>query len=269
MKKVISIILMLSVIFILITGCTADNNTIKNDEKKTIEQGEEKSDTIVMFTNAEFAPFEYFKGEDIVGVDIDIAKEIAKDLDKTLEVEHIDFSSIVPAISSGKADFGAAGMTITPERMEAVDFSIPYVESIQHVIYIKGEEIKSMDDLKGKKIGVQLGTTADISLTDAINLDDGLLKDSDAEVKTYKNALEASQDLLIGRLDVVVIDKLTAEEIVKNNEKLETEILGDISEAYGICVKKGNTELLNSINRTLERLIKEEKIKEFIQNHSN
>lgn len=263
MKKVISIILMVTIVFSLFTGCSSSNN-----ENQTSVKEKDGDNTLVMFTNAEFAPFEYFEGENIVGVDVDIANEVAKDLGKELKVEHIDFSSIVPAVLNGKADFGAAGMTITPARMEEVDFSIPYIESIQHIVYKNGEELKSMEDLKGKKIGVQLGTTGDLAITDAINLEDGVLKDSGAEVKTYKNALEASQDLLIGRLDAVVIDKLTAEQIIKNNDDLKTEILGDISESYGICVKKGNTELLDSINKTLERLIKEGKIKEFIENHS-
>lgn len=264
MKKLVTIFLTAAIISALITGCTSGDK----NEKADSNQSKEKGSTLVMFTNAEFAPFEYFEGEKIVGVDIDIAGEIAKDLGKELKVEHIDFASIVPAVQAGKADFGAAGMTITPERLEEVDFSIPYVESIQHVIYKKGHEINSIDDLKGKKIGVQLGTTGDLSITDSINLDDGALKGSGAEVKTYKSALEASQDLISGRIDNVVIDKLTAEEIVKNNDELESKVLGDISEAYGICVKKGNKELLESINKTLKRLISEGKIEEYINNHS-
>lgn len=265
MKKIISIILTATMILALMTGCSST----KNNEQKSAIGNKENGGTIVMFTNAEFAPFEYFEGEKIVGVDVDIAAEIAKDLGKELKVEHIDFASIVPAVQAGKADFGAAGMTITQERLEEVDFSIPYVESIQHVIYKKGEEIKSMEELKGKKIGVQLGTTGDLSISDAINLDEGALKNSGAEVKTYKNPLEAAQDLLAGRIDNVVIDKLTAEEVIKNNDGLESKILGDISESYGICVKKGNKELLDSINKTLERLIAEGKIEEYIKSHSN
>lgn len=263
MKKILSIILMSLMIFTLITGCS-NNNAADNNDKNTGDNGK-----IKMVTNAEFPPFEYFEGENIVGVDIDIAKEIAKDLGKELEVEHIDFSSVVPSVQTGKADFAAAGITITPERLEEVDFSIPYVESIQHVIYLKGQEISSLEELKGKKIGVQLGTTGDISISDNINLEDGELYNSGAEVVQYKSPLEAAQDLIAGRIDAVVIDKLPAEEIVKNNsDKIESKILGDISEAYGIAVEKGNEELLASINKTLERLISEGKIEEFINNHS-
>jgi len=272
MKKLITIILMATMSLALITGCSStdsdsEQNTANNEQATEQETETDEDNTLVMFTNAEFAPFEYFEGENIVGVDVDIATEIAKDLGKELKVEHIDFSSIVPAVINDKADIGAAGMTITPARMEEVDFSIPYVESIQHIIYKNGAEIKSMEDLKGKKIGVQLGTTGDLAISSAIS--EGDLKDSGAETKTYKNALEASQDLLLGRIDAVVIDKLTAEQIVKNNnEELGTVIFGDISESYGICVKKGNKELLDSINKTLERLISEGKIEEFIKNHS-
>ena len=268
MKKVISVLLMMVMIIALTTGCSSQSAG-QPAENTTNQQEAAENNTLVMYTNAEFPPFEYFEGENIVGVDVDIANEIAKDMGKELVVEHIDFSSIIPAVLNGKADFGAAGMTITPERQEEVDFSISYVESIQHIIYKNDSVIENMDGLKGKKIGVQLGTTGDLAISDAVNLEDGDLYNSGAEVKTYKNALEASQDLIAGRIDAVVIDKLPAEEIVNNNEGLGTVIFGDISEAYGICVKKGNEELLNSINSTLQRLLDEGKIVEFIENHSN
>nr|WP_300089902.1 transporter substrate-binding domain-containing protein [Sedimentibacter sp.] len=272
MKKVLSLLLIMTMIFALTTGCSSktDEQPAENTTNQdTAAQAEKEEDnTLVMYTNAEFPPFEYFEGEKIVGVDVDIANEIAKDMGKELVVEHIDFSSIIPAVLNDKADFGAAGMTITAERQEQVDFSISYVESIQHIISKKDAEILDMEGLKGKKIGVQLGTTGDLAISDAVNLPEGDLYNSGAEVKTYKNALEASQDLLAGRIDAVVIDKLPAEEIVNGNEGLKTVVFGDISEAYGICVKKGNEELLNSINSTLQRLLDEGKIAEFIENHS-
>lgn len=275
MKKIVSILLVMIMVFALFTGCSskesseqpADNNT---NEAPAEEATNEKDNTLIMYTNAEFAPFEYFEGEKVVGVDADIAQEIAKDLGKEVVIEHIDFDSLIPALVTGKADFVAAGMTITPEREEEVDFSIPYVESVQNIISKKDAEIKTMEELKGKKIGVQLGTTGDLAVTDAINLENGALYNSGAEVKTYGNALEASQDLLTGRVDAVVIDKLPAEEIVKNNsDVLVTVKFGEISEAYGIAVEQGNTQLLEAINKTLQRLLDEGKIEEFIANHSN
>lgn len=273
MKKVISVVLIITAMLSLFVGCSQNTST---EQPSSSSGGEEpaqgkngdKDNTITMYTNAEFAPFEYFEGEKIVGVDVDIAREIAKDLGKELVVEHIDFKSLIPALSTGKADFVAAGMTISSDREEEVDFTIPYIESIQNIIYKKGAELKSMDDLKGKKIGVQLGTTGDLSVSEAVDSEDGKLHDSGAEVKTYSNALEASQDLLTGRIDAVVIDELPAEEIVKNNEEdLGTVNFGEISEHYGIAVKQGNEELLKSMNSTLQRLIDEGKIDEFVANH--
>ena len=272
MKKIISVLLVISMMFILFTGCSSGESAKPQDDSNNNQQssGEVKEDdkALIMYTNAEFAPFEYFEGEKIVGVDVDIAQEIAKDLGKELVVEHIDFKSLIPALTTGKADFVAAGMTISSDREEEVDFTIPYIESIQNIIYKKGAELKSMDDLKGKKIGVQLGTTGDLSVSEAVDSEDGKLHGSGAEVKTYANALEASQDLLTGRIDAVVIDELPAEEIVKNNEEnLGTVNFGEISENYGIAVKQGNEELLKSINSTLQRLIDEGKIDEFVANH--
>lgn len=273
MKKLNFILLIMILIFALFTGCSSKDNQEQpadnNTSQETKEENKEKDKKLVMYTNAEFAPFEYFEGEKVVGVDADIAQEIAMDLDKEVVIEHIDFDSLIPALVTGKADFVAAGMTITPEREEEVDFSIPYVESVQNIISKKEAELKTMDDLKGKKIGVQLGTTGDLAVTDAINLEDGDLYNTGAEVKTYASALEAALDLMTGRIDAVVIDKLPAEEIVKNNiDNLVTVKFGEISEAYGIAVEQGNTELLESINKTLQKLLDEGKIEEFISNHS-
>lgn len=274
MKKIMAVVMVIIMVFMLFTGCSANKETEQagdNNTNQTPAEGKSEEDnTLIMYTNAEFAPFEYFEGEKIVGVDADIAQEIANDLGKEVIIEHIDFDSLVPALVTGKADFVAAGMTITPEREEEVDFSIPYVESIQNIISNKGIEIKTMEELKGKKIGVQLGTTGDLIISDALNLEDGALYNSGAEIKTYSSALEASQDLIVGRIDAVVIDKLPAEEIVKNNSDiLVTVKFGEISEAYGIAVQNGNTELLESINKTLQRLLDEGKVEEFITNHSN
>ena len=262
MKKMTAILMVMTVVLSAMTGCSpqpVENNDV----------GKEEENKIVMYTNAEFAPFEYFEGENIVGADVDIAKEIAKDLGKELIVEHTDFDGIIPAIKSGKAHIGAAAMTITEARQEEVDFSIGYVTSIQNIIYKNDAELTTMEQLIGKKIGVQLGTTGDLKIDDAINLEDGALYNSGAELKTYSSAIEAAQDLLAGRVDAVVTDQLPAEQIVVNNPELGTVEFGDISESYGIAVKKGNKELLDSINKTLTRLLEEGKIEEYIANHSN
>lgn len=266
MKKVISILITMVMMIVLFTGCSANTNELQTE----VKDSKDNSNTITMYTNAEFAPFEYFEGEKIVGVDAEIAQEVAKALGKELKMEHTDFDSLIPSLATGKADFVAAAMTITPEREDEVDFSIPYVESVQNIISLKESNFQSIEDLKGKKIGVQLGTTGDLEITDAINFEDGDLYGSGAEVKPYSNALEAAQDLMTGRIDAVVIDKLPAEEIVNNNsDKLTTVKFGEISEAYGIAVQEGNTELLEVINNTLQKLVDEGKIEELINKHSN
>ncbi|WMJ78924.1 MULTISPECIES: basic amino acid ABC transporter substrate-binding protein [unclassified Sedimentibacter] len=266
MKKVISIILMMTMVFVLSTGCSSDSGS----EQPAETPADVENNKLVMYTNAEFAPFEYFEGEKVVGVDPDIVQEIANEMGKELVIEHTDFDSLIPSLVAGKADLVAAGMTINPERAEEVDFSIPYVESIQNIISKNDAEITTMEDLEGKKIGVQLGTTGDLAISDAVDLEDGDLYNTGAEVKTYANALEAAQDLLNGRIDAVIVDEMPAEEIVKNNsEELVTCIFGEISEQYGIAVEKGNTELLEAVNKTLQKLLDEGKIEELIAKHSN
>ena len=119
-----------------------------------------------MATNAEFEPYEYHEGDDIVGIDADIAKAIADKLGLKLEIQDMEFNSIITAVQSGKADLGLAGMTVTEERKQSVDFTDSYATGIQSVIVKEGSSIKSIDDLKGKKIGVQLATTGDIYAKD-------------------------------------------------------------------------------------------------------
>ena len=145
MKKMTAILMVMTVVLSAMTGCSpqpVENNDV----------GKEEENKIVMYTNAEFAPFEYFEGENIVGADVDIANEIAKDLGKELIVEHTDFDGIIPAIKSGKAHIGAAAMTITEARQEEVDFSIGYVTSIQNIQIPKYKEIvKYIEDVLEEK----------------------------------------------------------------------------------------------------------------------
>lgn len=232
---------------------------------------------IVMFTNAEFPPFEYRDdNNEIAGVDVDIANEIANDIGVELVIEDVNFDSIVTSVQSGKAAFGAAGMTITDERKENVDFSIEYVTSKQYVILPEGTTISTIEDLDGMNIGVQTGTTGDFIIGDAINgTDDAEPLIPNATSNGYTSAILAAQDLLSGRLDAVVIDRLPAENIATVNADAgltTTELLyadgSDTTEEYAICVQKGNTELLEAINATLQRLIDEGKIDEFLVNHT-
>lgn len=224
-----------------------------------------ESGKLIMATNAAFPPFEYIANNEAAGVDVDIAKEIAKDLGVELQVDNMDFNGIIPAIQAGKADLGVAGMTVTDERKEQVDFSVEYVKSAQYVIIAKGSGV-TVDSLKedGVIIGVQEGTTGDFYATDDIKGDPNT-----EDVARYKNAIVAAQDLMNGKCSAVIVDEMPAKSIVENNVD-ELELLPDplTEESYAIAVKKGNQELLDAVNKTIERLQSEGKIDEFLIAHA-
>ena len=215
-------------------------------------------DKLVMVTEAGFAPYEYYENGEIVGVDIDIAKEIAKYLGKELVVKDVAFDSIINEVKTGKADFGAAGISYNEERAKQVDFTINYSTSKQ-IVVVKEDNIKiNINDLDNLKIAVQLGSVGDTYVT--INYPNG-------EIVRQKKYLAAIQDLLKNKVDCVVMDELPAKEILKNNAGLKILNQELFSDTYGMVVKKGNKELLDAINKVLEDLVEEGKINEFIINH--
>ncbi len=203
-------------------------------------------DVLTMATNAEFPPYEYHDGGEIVGIDVEIAEAIAKKLGKTLEIEDIAFDSIIPEIDSGKADFGAAGMTVSEDRLKNVDFSDTYTTSSQVIIVKEGSEITGPDGLAGKSIGVQLGTTGDIYASD--------YESEGSTIERYSKGFEAVQALLQDKLDAVVIDLEPAKVFVSENEGIVILEEALTVEEYAIAVKKGNTELLEQINGALAEL---------------
>ena len=201
---------------------------------------------LVMATNAEFPPYEYHDGDAIVGIDAEIAKAIADELGMELEIEDIAFDSIIPEIVSGKADMGLAGMTVTEDRMQSVDFSDTYAKASQKIIVTEDSEIASPDDLKGVIVGVQLGTTGDIYVSD--------LEADGTTVERYNKGFEAVQALSQGKIDAVVIDGEAAKTFVAETEGLKILEESVTDEEYAIAVKKGNTELLEKINGALKTL---------------
>lgn len=237
MKKIF-LVLMLT---LLLTGCG------KND------------DELVMVTEAGFAPYEYYEGGEIVGVDIDIANEIAKELGKKLVIKDIAFDSIVNEVKSGKADFAAAGISYSDERAKEVDFTVNYATSKQVVIVTEDSDISLPEQIKDKKVAVQLGSIADTYVTENYK---------DATITRQKKYLAAIQDLKTGKVDCVVMDELPAEEILKENSGLKILDKELTQDKYGMIVKKGNKELLDSINKVLNRLISEGKISEYVIKHT-
>lgn len=237
MKKIIASLLILCVL----TGCG------RNEEE------------LIMVTEAGFAPYEYYENGEIVGVDVEIAEELAKELGKELVIKDVAFDSIINEVKTGKADFGAAGISYNEERAKQVDFSIDYSVSKQIVIVKESSSIEKLEEIASKKIAVQLGSVADTYVTEHYK---------SATIVRQKKYLAAIQDLKDEKVDCVVMDELPAKEILDKNAGLK--ILDGFltQDSYGMIVKKGNTELLEAINQVLTRLTEEGKIEEFVIKHT-
>ena len=209
-------------------------------ELKTVQAGK-----LVMCTNAEFPPYEFHDANEIVGIDVEICRAIAEKLGLELEIEDIAFDSIIPEVVSGKADMGAAGMTVTEDRKQNVDFSDTYAHASQVIIVREDSEVAGPDDLAGKIVGVQQGTTGDIYISGDLG---------DDAVERYSKGMEAVQALSQSKIDAVVIDGEPAKQYVKEVSGLK--ILDDsyTDEDYAIAVKKGNTALVEAINGALAEL---------------
>ena len=217
----------------------------------------EKGGTLIMATNAYFEPYEYYEGEDVVGIDVEIATAIAEKLGMTLEVEDMEFDSIIAAVNSGKAHIGAAGMTVTKDRLKNVDFSDPYTTATQVIIVQEGSEIAGADDLSGKKIGVQLGTTGDLYASDV----------EGATIEQYNKGMDAVQALANGIIDAVIIDNEPAKQFVSKAEGLQILDEEFVTEEYAIAVAKGNEELLDDVNKALDAIIADGTVKGIIDKY--
>lgn len=230
-KKIALGLITMSIAVTALTGCGA----------KEVE----KTGPIIMGTNAEFAPFEYWEGTEIVGFDIEISEKIAEKLGRELKIEDMEFEGLIAALESGKVEFIAAGMTKTEDKAKQVDFSDAYFTSSQLITVRADEtEITSGDDLVGKTIGVQLGTTGEavsqeIEGTDVISFDSGAM---------------ALVDLANGKIDAVVLDAEPTKNYTADNAELKVIEQELTKEEYSIVVPKGNTELLNAINETLKEM---------------
>lgn len=207
------------------------------------------SGKLVLSTNAEFEPFEFKDNNEIVGIDVEIAKKIAAKMGVELSINDVAFDSLVMELKSNKCDFVAAGMSITDDKKENVDFSDPYFDATQSIIVVKGSSIKTRADLNGKKVGVQQGTTGDTYCTN----EDGTSDISVGETVRFNKGADAVTDLLNGKIDAVVIDDFPAKKFVsKHADQLEKLDDAMTVEHYAIAVKKGDSELLNDINLVLK-----------------
>lgn len=255
-----TLIKVLSVVLVLALGMTA---LWACGEKEP--EAEEKTQ-LIMATNAAFPPYEYKEGDNFAGIDVEIAGLIAEKLGMELVIKDVEFGSIVGGVESGKFDMGMAGMTVTPERLESVDFSTSYATGIQVVIVAEDSPIASLDDMLADgsmKYGVQQDTTGDIYASSTPE-DGGYGSEN---VIRYKTGAEAVQALSTGKVDAVIIDNEPAKSFVAANEGLKILDAEWTVEDYAICVAKENTELLEKINGALAELETEGKLDEIINRY--
>ena len=244
MKKFTAIIQAVLMVCAMLTGCGSKESS----GLKTVESGK-----LIMATNAAFPPYEYIEGNEVVGIDAEIAGAIAEKLGLELQIDDMEFDSIIESVKGGKADIGLAGMTVTPERQEVINFTASYATGVQVVIVTEGSAITSVDDLfadgASTVIGVQRNTTGDLYST--WDLEDAGL----ATIDRYSKGADAVQALLTGKVDCVVIDNEPAKAFVEANEGLVILDTAYAVEDYAAAMNKDNTALYESVNKALEELI--------------
>ena len=245
--KILSMTVAAAIMAVTFTACADSSSSSDSKSGGSIKFG----------TNAEFPPFEYVVSKGVIGefdgIDMAIAKQIGEDNNKEAKIENMEFDSLLVALDNGKIDAAIAGMTVTDERKEAVDFSTPYYTATQVMIVKDDSTIAAAADLADKKIVVIQGYTGET-----------VVKDLGYKYESFKKGSEAILVLVNGKCDAVVIDSATAEKYVKDNEGLK--IVEDNAafgeEQYAIAVKKGNTELLDQINGSIDKMLKDGTISE-------
>ena len=275
MKKMIAMLLT-AVIAMSVIACGGSSATTATQSDAAAEEGAEEGaasealadGVLIVGTNAEFPPFEYV-GDDGEpdGFDIALIKAIGEKLGVEVEVQNMEFSSLVESIGS-KIDLAIAGMTVTEERKQSVDFSDSYYDAVQYVILPKGSAIATYDDLKGKKLGCQLGTTG------MYLIDDIIAEEASTTSSPYNKAVDAVNDLRNGKLDAVIIDKNPAE-VFQGQFADEIDIVdgaqfGFVVEQYAIAMPKGDAALVEAVNQALADLKADgtfdELVKKYIEN---
>lgn len=243
MKKVVSMVMAAALIAVSAFAFTACGETGNGGTSTPTDAPKEK---LVMGTNAAFPPYEFVDDNGkIVGIDAEVAQALADKLGMELEIKDMEFNSLIPAVQSGSIDVALAGMTVTEERSEKVNFSDSYAKGIQVIIVKEGSDIKEVADLDGKMIGVQSGTTGDNYCTGDYGQD---------HVKQFDNGALAVAALQNGQVDCVVIDNEPAKQFVAANDGLQILEATYADEDYAIAIKKENTDLLEKINAAMAEL---------------
>ena len=259
--KILAAALVLAIL-LTATACGGESGDTPAAAYTTVQEG-----VLIMATNAAFPPYEFYDGGSIVGIDAEIAEAIATKLGLTLQIDDMEFGSIIAAVTSGKVDMGMAGMTVTEERMESVNFSTSYATGVQAIIVKEGSPITSVDDLFADdadfNIGVQESTTGDLYTTWDLE-DEGL-----ATILRFTKGADAVMALVTDRVDCVVIDNEPAKAFVAANPGLmilETEFA---VEDYAIAMAKESTALLGAVDNALRELIADGTVQKIVDKYIN
>ncbi len=222
--------------------------------------GAEKKEKIYVGTNAEFPPFEYLEGSNVVGFDIDFINAIAAEMGKEVVIKDMSFDGLLPALQTNKVDVVIAGMTATEERMKAVNFSQPYYSANQVIILAEDNtDIKDFADLKGKAVAVMLGFTGDVVVSEM----------ADVKVERFNAAYAGIMALQNGKVDAVVLDSETANNYVAKNSGLKLAEGKGEAEDYAIAVKKQDAKLLEEINKAIDKIKADGTFAKLIEKHFN
>lgn len=270
-KKIVSVILCAAMATTVLAGCGSSNTASTDaaaeettedvkaeattEEAEDAEAAEEATDAaevttvepgvLTMGTNATFPPYEYKDGDAVVGIDAEIAQALADKLGLKVKIVDMDFDSLIASVQSGKIDMSLAGMTVTEERKQNVDFTDSYATGVQVIIVKEDSDIASADDLEGKLIGVQQGTTGHLYCADDFG---------EENVIPYANGATAVQALLQGKVDCVVIDQEPAKAFVEANAGLKILETAYTTEDYAAAVSKDNPALTAALNSALQEL---------------
>lgn len=247
MKKIIALILCVLTLTCLFVSCDAKGKTlaeVKSAGKLTIA------------TSPDFPPFESLEGDKVVGIEVDIMNLIAKELGVELEIVEMDFDAVLLGIQSAKYDCGMSGITASEERKENMLFTTPYYNAAQVIVVKAGSAIQSKADLEGKKVSVQTGTTADSGCTDA-----------GYDVQAFAANADAKAALTTGKVDAWVVDNLTAQQMVEESDGLVILDEKMTEEPYAFAFAFGSEDLVEEINKILDKLIADGTIEEIFANY--
>lgn len=245
MKKTVKLLSLAAAIAMAVTmtGCGGTKTTDENTDATASPAASDKK-TLTMATNAEFPPFEYLEGDQIVGADVDMAKAVAEKLGYELEITNLDFDAALAGVSTGKYDVAVAGITASEERKKSMNFSDNYFVASQSIVVTADSTIKGKDDLEGKTISCQEGTTGE-----------QYLLDNNYTVQSFKTGAEGISALTTGKVDALVIDNAVAKAL-SAEQNGATVVLDEAltDESYAIALQLGNDELTSKINEALKEL---------------